>query len=145
MRYFTALDDAKNILDLGSGGGIPGLVIAALLPDKQVWLLDRRQARTDLLFRLVSRLSLTNVCILSGDAEEFGRNDQYRGFFDAVVCRSYSKPRIVILHAKPFLQRNGRIVVSESFDESNSWDTITDKENLSLSRDNDRKILTITL
>src|SRR6056297_4107399 len=58
-RWFVgalgALADGASILDLGSGGGIPGLVIANDRPSLSVTLIDRRAKRTDFLSRMVSR------------------------------------------------------------------------------------------
>ena len=51
-------DTAKTVIDVGSGGGDPGLVIAMCCPGITVTLVDRRAKRTDLLSRLVGRLKL---------------------------------------------------------------------------------------
>ena len=58
-----------TVVDLGSGGGVPGLVIARARPDLRVVLVDRRSSRTDHLRRLVARLALADrVEVLTADA-----------------------------------------------------------------------------
>ena len=56
VTALAALDVTGPILDLGAGGGVPGLVIAHDRPDQLVTLLDRRRTRTDFLARMVRRL-----------------------------------------------------------------------------------------
>ncbi|MBB3859879.1 16S rRNA (guanine527-N7)-methyltransferase [Novosphingobium hassiacum] len=57
-------------LDLGTGAGFPGLVIAALQPERQVTVVDSRRLRTDWLSRAASALSLDNVRVIHGRVEE---------------------------------------------------------------------------
>ncbi|WP_226016231.1 16S rRNA (guanine(527)-N(7))-methyltransferase RsmG [Novosphingobium sp. FKTRR1] len=57
-------------LDLGTGAGFPGLVIAALQPERAVTLVDSRRLRTEWLSRVVEDLGLTNVSIVQGRVED---------------------------------------------------------------------------
>jgi 16S rRNA (guanine527-N7)-methyltransferase len=121
-RFLAALGAASSVLDLGSGGGIPGLVLAVRRPDLRLALLDRRSARTDLLSRLVHRLGVHDrVTVLAGEAAAFGRQPQYRGAFDAVVCRSFGTPALTTRMAGPFLPDGGLLVVSEPPDSPARW------------------------
>jgi 16S rRNA (guanine527-N7)-methyltransferase len=121
-RFLAALGAASSVLDLGSGGGIPGLVLAVRRPELALTLLDRRSARTDLLHRLVLRLGVGDrVRVLTGEAAVFGRQDAYRGTFDAVVCRSFGTPAVTMRMAAPFLRVDGLLVVSEPPDSLERW------------------------
>jgi 16S rRNA (guanine527-N7)-methyltransferase len=121
-RFLAALGAASSVLDLGSGGGIPGLVLAVRCPDLHLVLLDRRTARTDLLRRLVHRLGVSDrVTVLAGEAAVFGKQDQYRGAFDVVVCRSFGPPAVTTRTAGPFLRNGGLLVVSEPPDSPGRW------------------------
>ncbi len=123
-RFLAALGAASSVLDLGSGGGIPGLVLAVRRPDLRVTLLDRRTARTDLLRRLVHRLGVSSrVTVLAGEAEVFGRQAQYQGSFDVVVCRSFGTPAVATRMARPFLRNGGLLIVSEPPDSPGRWTT----------------------
>lgn len=57
-------------LDLGTGAGFPGLVIAALQPERQVTLVDSRRLRTDWLTRAAAHLDLDNVRVLHARVED---------------------------------------------------------------------------
>ena len=102
------------MLDLGSGGGLPGLVIAVGVPEVRVVLLDASERRTDALRRAVSALALgQRVEVWRGRAEQFGRDERCRGAFDAVVSRGFGPPGVTAECAAPFLAVGGQLVVSE--------------------------------
>lgn len=113
-RFLAALGAARVVLDLGSGGGVPGLVLAVRRPDLTLVLLDRRTARTDLLRRLTMKLGVSDrVHVVSGDALVLGLQPDLAGVFDTVVCRSFGSPAVTATCAAPFLNATGRLVVSE--------------------------------
>ncbi len=106
-------DDAW-LVDLGSGGGIPGLVIAARCPTLRVTLLDGRVQRAALLERAVDRLGWgERVTVLGERAEVAGRRAELRGRVDVVVARGFGRPAVTGECAAPLLRVGGRLVVSE--------------------------------
>ncbi len=109
--FVDALDGVTgSVLDLGSGGGVPGLVIAAERPDLEVTLLDRRTKRTDFLRRIVGRLDWTDrVRVVVGDAEQV----EFEHPFDAVVARGFGPPAHTLRTAARLTGPAGLIVVSE--------------------------------
>jgi 16S rRNA (guanine527-N7)-methyltransferase len=114
QRFLTALpDDTRRLLDLGSGGGIPGLVLATDRPEWNVVLLDRRAQRTDFLRRAVGRLGLHNVEVVTGEASGLAHHVEHRGCYDAVVARAFGPPAATAEAAAGFLRSGGVIIVSE--------------------------------
>jgi 16S rRNA (guanine527-N7)-methyltransferase len=112
--FLAVLRPAERLLDLGAGGGIPGLVLALRLPAAAVVLLDASERRTDFLHRAVRRLGLVGrVSVLTARAEVAGRQAAWRGAFDAVVARSFGEPAVTAECAAPFLRTGGQLVVSE--------------------------------
>ncbi len=103
-----------SAIDLGTGGGVPGLVLAWDRPDLRVVLLDRRAKRTDLLQRLVGRLRLgERVEVICGDAAVVGRAPRHRGAYAAVTCRGLGPPAATLRLAAAFVAPAGLVVVSE--------------------------------
>lgn len=104
--------DPPWIADIGSGGGVPGLVLAVDLPAARVTLIDRRATRTDHLSRLVRRLALADrVEVVTAelpttDAELVAR-------FDVVTARGFGPPPTTLAAARPLLHEGGIVVVSE--------------------------------
>ncbi len=110
-------------LDLGSGGGLPGLVLARHWPSSAWVLLDGSPTRTAFLADAVDELDLTDrVTVVTGRAEEVGHDDGRRGAFDLVVSRSFGPPAVVAECAAPFLEVGGRLVVSEPPGPLDRWD-----------------------
>jgi len=121
IAYLDLLDVAEGgavrvgpFLDLGSGGGVPGLVLASLLPHSHWVLLDSMVRRTGFLDQAVARLSLgPRVSVLTARAEEVGRDPSHRMRYHVVVARSFGAPPVLAECAAPLLKRGGTVVVSE--------------------------------
>ncbi|CAB4944627.1 MAG: hypothetical protein F2837_04725 [Actinobacteria bacterium] len=113
-----------TVIDLGSGGGVPGLVIAEARPDLQVTLLDSMQRRTALLTEAIEFLGWeSRVTAILGRAETIGRDPAHRGAFDAATARSFGPPAAVAECGAPLLRLGGRLVVSEPPDQPDRWPT----------------------
>jgi 16S rRNA (guanine527-N7)-methyltransferase len=112
------------VLDLGSGGGLPGLVLADRWPTVGVTLLDGSTERSTFLVDAVDRLGWTDrVRVAGGRAEELGRDPALRHRYELVVARSFGPPAVVAECGAPFLVEGGRLVVSEPPDADGSrWD-----------------------
>jgi 16S rRNA (guanine527-N7)-methyltransferase len=119
LGFLPPLASARRVLDLGSGGGVPGLVIAAARADVGVTLLDAAGRRTDWLRRAVSRLGWTDrVLVVTARAEELAHEPEWRTSQDAVVARSFAAPLVTAECAAGFLRLGGVVVVSEPPDGS---------------------------
>lgn len=110
-----------RLLDLGSGGGVPGLVIAVVRDDIELVLLDAAERRTEFLAEAVQELGLGDrVDVVRGRAEEAARDAALRGRFDVVTARSFGPPSVTIECALGFVRGPGSVVlVSEPPDPTN--------------------------
>lgn len=115
LAFVSVMDVAPaRTLDLGAGGGLPGLVLAASGWAGEICLLDSQLRRTDFLREAVDALGLAaRVRVVTGRAEEFARIDGERGSYDVVVSRSFGAPAVVAECAAPLLCTGGQLVVSE--------------------------------
>lgn len=103
-----------SFLDLGSGGGLPGLVLADRWPTAQAVLLDAGARRADELLRAVDALGWADrVRVVRDRAESAGRDLTLRASQDLVVARSFGPPAATAECGAPFLVLNGLLVVSE--------------------------------
>ena len=120
-QHEHALDLARGIgafdgrvLDLGSGGGLPGLVLFDGWPEATGVLLDAQRRRCDFLARAVATLDLaTRVAVECGRAEALARDERLRGSFDLVVARSFGPPAVTAECSVGFLRSGGSLVVTE--------------------------------
>src|SRR3984957_18176273 len=104
----------ERFLDLGSGGGIPGLVLAALWPASRGVLLDSSERRTAVLVEAIEALGWEDrVEVIRDRAESAGRLPDYRGGFDVAVARSFGPPPMTAECGAPFRRQGGLLVVPE--------------------------------
>jgi 16S rRNA (guanine527-N7)-methyltransferase len=107
------LGEATAILDLGSGGGLPGLVLAARLPETRICLLDGRVERARLLGAMIGELGWSDrVTVVAERAEIAAHEPELRGSFPAVVARSFGHPAATAECGAGFLVAGGVLVVS---------------------------------
>jgi len=101
------------IVDLGSGVGLPSLVLAEAHPATTWTLVERRTGRAELLRRSVARLRWSDrVEVLAADAADAGRGP-LRGRADIVTARSFGPPASVAELGAPLLAPGGSLIVSE--------------------------------
>lgn len=101
------------MLDLGSGGGLPGLVVACDRPELDLTLLEARQRACRFLREAVTSLARGSVVVVEARAEEAARRAELREVFDGVVARSFGPPPVTAECAVGFLRIGARLVVSE--------------------------------
>jgi 16S rRNA (guanine527-N7)-methyltransferase len=120
--FVAALEPVSGrVLDLGSGGGVPGLPVALARPDLELVLVDASAKRCDFLTAAIETLGLAARCqVVLGRAEVLGRGP-LRGTADAVLARSFSSPAATAECAAPFLRVGGRLVVSEPPQAEDRW------------------------
>ena len=103
-----------HLVDLGSGGGLPGLVVASLWPDVSVVLVEANGRRASFLRTGIQRLGLEERArVIHERAEVVGRQSETRGSFDGVLARSFGPPAVLAECAAPLLVVGGFVVVSE--------------------------------
>jgi 16S rRNA (guanine527-N7)-methyltransferase len=115
-RQFVAAlpSSAHLVIDIGTGAGVPGLVIADDRPDLELVLVDRRETRMDALARGVAALDMTDrVHVITADVEKLGRLPEHHEKYDVVVCRGFGSPEVTAPLARPLLKNGGTLIVSE--------------------------------
>lgn len=102
---------ADTVVDLGSGGGVPGLVVGALVSCRLV-LVERRARRADALELALTELGWRDRAeVRTEDVTETARSE-LRGTADVVLARSFGPPATVVEHGAPLLAPGGRLLVT---------------------------------
>jgi len=123
-RFVRALDGPPpaHALDLGSGGGLPGLVLALAWPASRWILLDANERRTAFLDTAVHDLDLADrVTVMRGRAEELAHNPALRAGSQVVTARSFGPPAVTAECASGFLEVGGVLIVSEPPARGDRW------------------------
>jgi hypothetical protein len=121
MGFVRFSDDAEkefrgHVVDIGSGAGLPALVLADAFPRTTWTLIERRRGRTELLTRAVHRLGLGDrMEIIAADAA-VAAHGHLRAQADWVTARSFGPPGDTAECGSAFLRPGGSLLVSEPFD-----------------------------
>lgn len=103
-----------SLIDLGSGGGVPGFVLLSCWPASRVVLIDSNERRTEFLqVESTARAATAEVEVIRGRAEEAAHAPELREQFDLVTSRSFGAPAVVAECGAPFLALGGAMIVSE--------------------------------
>ena len=86
LAAVPAFKDAKNVLDVGAGGGLPGIVLAIARPDIKVSLIDTVHKKTAFLTQVKAELGLANVTVYTMKVQELEVSDK----FDVITSRAFA-------------------------------------------------------
>jgi 16S rRNA (guanine527-N7)-methyltransferase len=98
---------ARRIADLGSGAGVPGLVLAAALPSAEVRAVESQQSKCAYIAALATAAELGNVRVVCARAEEWDAGAEAN---DLVVARALAAQAVVLEYAAPLLEAGGHLV-----------------------------------
>jgi len=104
---FVDIARSLRVLDLGTGGGLPGIPLAILRPDLRLTLLDSIRKKADAVRQMAGALGLKNVDVVAGRAEEVGRQAAHRHSYDVVVARAVAKLSDLARWSRPLLKDGG--------------------------------------
>lgn len=113
-----------NVLDIGSGSGIPGVIIKILFPNCKLTIIEANIKKINFLKSLISLLGLKDIEILKQRAEEI--NDKQRALYDVVTSRAVAKLKILIEISTPYLKLNGILIEPKSINYQNEYNEAID-------------------
>ncbi len=111
--------ESQTLLDVGTGAGFPGLVLAIIFPNLQVTLLDSNNKKTTFLTLCIEKLNLKNVKVIHSRIEEYVKT--HREYFDIVTSRAVAELRILIELNIPALKVGGCFIAMKGNIEEESW------------------------
>lgn len=110
LPALTALPAGARILDVGSGGGVPGLVLAIARPDLLVTLAEATEKKAAFLVAVASALGLENVTVVADRAEKLATTDLAKSF-DIVTARALGRVGVLLAWTAPFAKVGGRVLL----------------------------------
>jgi len=99
-----------SILDIGSGGGFPGIVLKILIPSLSLTLIDASRKKVSFLKHIIRTLKLDNAQAFHVRVEDLAKDPDFQNAFDFVVCRAFTSLDAFVLAAIPFLAKDGVII-----------------------------------
>lgn len=110
ILYQEWIQSCSSIADIGTGSGFPGITLSLLNPDKQFYLIDRRQNCIAFLKKVINRLQLTNVQILCLQAEQLVTQTLK---VQAVTARAVSRIKNLLSWSSPILEKPGLVILGK--------------------------------
>lgn len=101
-----AFKDTINVLDVGAGGGLPGIVLAIIYPNTKFALIDTVNKKTAFLKQVKAELKLGNVTVYTGRVEQL----QVAELFDVITSRAFSELSNFVNWAGHLLMRSGQMI-----------------------------------
>lgn len=107
-------DEKKSIIDVGTGGGFPGIPLKIMNNNYSVTLLDSLRKRIDFLKIVVNELNLHDVSFMHGRAEDYGQDKNFREKFDICVSRAVAPLNVLCEYCLPFVKVGGYFAAYKS-------------------------------
>ena len=105
---------ATTVIDVGSGGGLPGLPLKIALPRLEMTLLEADGRKAAFLTQACARLELDGVAIVNRRAEEAGHDAALRESFDVAVARALAPMPALVELCLPFVRVGGRLLAQKT-------------------------------
>ncbi len=116
LLYARAVGRPASLVDVGSGNGMPGLVMACVLLGTQITLVESLTKRCTFLTEAARALDLTNVEVVCARAEEIGQMAEHRERYHCATARRVAELSILCEYCLPLLAVGGRAVLAKGVD-----------------------------
>jgi 16S rRNA (guanine527-N7)-methyltransferase len=107
---FEPLGVARRLVDVGSGGGLPGVPVKIVAPELRTTLVESTTKKVRFLHRATENLGLEGVEVIGARVEEIARVDEYRGVYDVATARAVARLSVVAEYCVPLLRVGGCVI-----------------------------------
>ena len=108
--FYDLVPQEGRILDIGSGGGLPGLPLAICCPEIKMTLIDSNRKKMSFVRHVVRTLSLNQISVLTDRVENLHVEKVYQKSFDVCVARAVTSIETLVKWSAPLLKINGRLI-----------------------------------
>ena len=125
--FFLAKHQLKgneNIIDVGTGGGFPGIPLKIIYPDLRLTLLDSIQKKIIAVNDIITKMGLSNTGTVRGRAEEKSKTNEFKGKYDIVIALAVSTLDNIYKWCNGFLKKEGYIICLKGGDISDELKAI---------------------
>lgn len=133
----------KKIIDVGTGGGFPGIPLKIINDDLDITLLDSLNKRISFLKEVIDSLGLQNIDAIHGRAEELSRKDDYREKYDICISRAVASLDTLSEYCLPFVKKGGYFISMKGPEVEKEINLSKNAINILGGKLEDKKIITI--
>jgi 16S rRNA (guanine527-N7)-methyltransferase len=109
LEWVSLID--LDVIDIGSGAGFPGLILAMACPQSRFTLVESDLKKSLFLQMAVEELGLANVKVVRERAEVLGRDQQYRNRYDVCTNRAVAAMNVVLEYSIPLVKLGGKVLL----------------------------------
>lgn len=120
VLFSLTIPDGIRMVDVGTGGGLPGIPLSILLQSIRMTLVDSIQKKTKAVADIVSRLGLKNVSVVNERAENLGRQQMFQSVFDIIVARAVAPLSELVSLSLPLCKKASGLISEVHHDLDNS-------------------------
>ena len=106
--------NSKDIIDIGTGAGFPGVPIKIAVPKLNITLLDSSKKKVKFLNETIKELDLENIKALGERAEDLGMDKNYREKYDVAISRAVALLPVLVEYCLPFVKVGGIFIAQKS-------------------------------
>jgi 16S rRNA (guanine527-N7)-methyltransferase len=117
-RFLDYIDfkEGLEVLDLGTGGGLPGVVIKLHHPEINITLVDSIKKKSNALGDIIFKLGLKGTDVVNARAEDIAKHPNFKGRFDYIVARSVSTLDYLVRWSKNLVKPGGKLITIKGID-----------------------------
>jgi len=117
---FSNVNNGLSLLDIGSGGGFPGIVLKILKPEISVTLIDSSRKKVNFLSHVIRLLELENITAHHFRAQDMDKTEK----FDVIICRALSSLKEFVSMALPLISQGGIIIAMKGNPDESEMDAL---------------------
>jgi 16S rRNA (guanine527-N7)-methyltransferase len=106
LLFKFSFPHSAKVVDIGTGGGLPGIPLKIIQPDLNILLIDSTQKKIDAIQHMLAQLGLDRISAIWGRAEDIGKRAEYAGKFDIAVARAVAPLKDLIAWSRPLLKKS---------------------------------------
>jgi 16S rRNA (guanine527-N7)-methyltransferase len=111
LPLIAEVPEGGTLIDVGTGGGLPGIPLAIVSPQLRVTLLEATGKKAEFLAGAVARLGLSNATVVNDRAEHAGHLPEHRERYDAALARAVGPLAVIAELTVPFAKIGGRVLL----------------------------------
>lgn len=116
MTIEKYIEENTKLIDVGTGAGFPGIPLKIIRKDIKITLLDSLNKRINFLNEVILQLGLTSITTIHSRVEEFGKDKQYREYFDYSTSRAVANLSTLAEYLLPLVKLNGYCISMKGSD-----------------------------